>query len=150
MKIKWRAPKFFVRPKKGPTMLKSRSSWNLVPLLASSAKGGGGGWKGRVESSKIRLGRRTTYLVTRSCIKNQPTSWLVHLRNHFWCWDKPRATWTHLTHHGPDSGEATTFPHIVFSTLLHCTHIRMAFCPRTPKVESRNCPDLDSHDFTRS
>jgi hypothetical protein len=23
-----------------------------------------------------------------------------------------------LTHHGPDSGEATTFPHIIFSVLL--------------------------------
>jgi hypothetical protein len=27
--------------------------------------------------------------------------------------------WTHLTHHGLDSREATTFPHIVFSMLLH-------------------------------
>ncbi len=44
------------------------------------------------------------------------TSGLVHFREHPWCWDKPRATWTHLTHHGPDLGEATTFPHIVFST----------------------------------
>jgi hypothetical protein len=37
----WRAPKFLVRPKKGPTVLKSGSSWNLVPLPASSTKGGG-------------------------------------------------------------------------------------------------------------
>jgi hypothetical protein len=36
----WRAPKFLGRPKKGPTMLKSGSSWNLVPLPASSTKGG--------------------------------------------------------------------------------------------------------------
>jgi hypothetical protein len=36
----WRAPKFLVRPKKGPTMLKSGSSWNLVLLPASSTKGG--------------------------------------------------------------------------------------------------------------
>jgi hypothetical protein len=27
-------------------------------------------------------------------------------------------TLTHKTHHGPDSGEATTFPHIVFSATL--------------------------------
>jgi hypothetical protein len=33
-------PKFLVRPKKGPTMLKIGNSWNLVPLLASSTKGG--------------------------------------------------------------------------------------------------------------
>jgi hypothetical protein len=51
-----------------------------------------------------------------------------------------RQLWTHKTHHSPDSGEATTFPHIVFSALLHCTHARMAFCLGTPKVESRNCP----------
>jgi hypothetical protein len=36
----WCAPKFLVRPKKGPTMLKSGNSWNLVPLPASSTKGG--------------------------------------------------------------------------------------------------------------
>jgi hypothetical protein len=53
-------------------MLESKSSWNLVPLLASSIKGGG---EGRAESSKIRIGRRTTYLVTRSYIK--PTNKLV-------------------------------------------------------------------------
>jgi hypothetical protein len=41
IKIKnWRAPKFFVRPKKGPTMLKSGNSWNLVSLPASNTKGG--------------------------------------------------------------------------------------------------------------
>jgi hypothetical protein len=135
----WCAHKFLVRPKKGPTMLKSESSWNLVPLLASNIKRG---WEGRAESSGIRLGRGTTYLVTRSCIKNQPTSWLVYLRNHYWCWDKPWATQTHLTHHGSDLGEATTFPHIVFSALLRRTHIRMALCPETPKVESWNCPEI--------
>jgi hypothetical protein len=91
-------------------MLKSGSSWNLVQLPALK-----GGWEGHVKRSGIRLGRRTTYLVTRSFIKkNQPTSWLVHIQNHSWCWDKPWATRTHLIHHGPDSGEATTFPHIVF------------------------------------
>jgi len=59
--------------------------------------------------------------------QNQPKSWLIHIRNHSWCWDKPRATRIHLTNHGPDSGEATTFPHIIFSTLLRRTYIRMAF-----------------------
>jgi hypothetical protein len=63
--------------------------------------------------------------------------------NHFWCWDKPRATWTHLTHHGPDLGEATTFPHIVFFALLHRTYIQMVLFLGTPKVESRNCPGLE-------
>jgi hypothetical protein len=36
----WCAPKFLVRPKKGPTMLKNGSSWNLVLLPVSSTKGG--------------------------------------------------------------------------------------------------------------
>jgi len=58
--------------------------------------------------------------------------------------------YTHLTHHGPDSGEATTFPHIVFSVALHRTYIQMALFPGTPKVESRNWPGLDSWDFGRS
>ncbi len=54
-----------------------------------------------------------------------------------------------MTHHGPDSGEATTFPHIVFSALLHHAHAhaQVALCPGTPKMESRNCPGLDSWDF---
>jgi hypothetical protein len=62
----WRTPKFLDRPKKGPTTLKSESSWNLVPLPTSSTKGG---WEGRVESSEVRLRKEVTYLTTRSCIK---------------------------------------------------------------------------------
>jgi hypothetical protein len=38
--LEWRAPKFLVRPKKGPTMLKSESSWNLVPLPTSNTERG--------------------------------------------------------------------------------------------------------------
>jgi hypothetical protein len=49
--------------------------------------------------------------------------------------------WTHLTHHGPDSGEATTFPLIVFSTALRRGYIQMALFLGTPKLESRNCPE---------
>jgi hypothetical protein len=49
--------------------------------------------------------------------------------------------WTHLTHHGPDSGEATTFPLIVFSAALRRGYIQMALFPGTPKLESRNCPE---------
>jgi hypothetical protein len=64
--VEWRTPKFLVKPKKGPTILKSGSSWNLVPLLTSNTKGG---WKGCAESFGIKLGRGTTYLVTWSCIK---------------------------------------------------------------------------------
>ncbi len=50
-------------------------------------------------------------------------------------------TWTHKTHHGPDSGEATTFPHIVFSAAGHWGYIQMAHFVGTPEMESRNGPD---------
>jgi len=39
-KITWRALKFLVRPKKGPTTLKSGSNWNLMSFPASSIKTG--------------------------------------------------------------------------------------------------------------
>jgi hypothetical protein len=97
----WCAPKFLVRPKKGPTLLKSESSWNLVPLPASSTRGGE---RGHAESSGIRLGRGTIYLVTWSCIQNQPTSWLVHIRNTLGVENKPRATLDSLDSPWPELG----------------------------------------------
>ncbi len=45
-----------------------------------------------------------------------------------------------MTHHGPDSGGATTILPIVFSVPLRRTCIGMALFPATPKMESRNCP----------
>jgi hypothetical protein len=48
----------------------------------------------------------------------------------------------HKTHHGPDSGEATTFPHIVFSAPRFGDYIQMALFPGTPKLKSRNCPEI--------
>jgi hypothetical protein len=41
--------------------------------------------------------------------------------------------------HSPDLGEATTFPHIVFSATLRGGYIQMVLFPETPKLESRNC-----------
>jgi hypothetical protein len=38
-------------------------------------------------------------------------------------------------HHGPDLGEATTFPLIIYYVPLHEAHIQMAFCPGIPKWE---------------
>jgi hypothetical protein len=95
--------------------------------------------------------RKKDNLISYSVLNQKPTiSWLGFILDHFWCWDKPRATRTHLTHHSPDSGEATTFPHVLFSAFAHGTYIRMAFCPGTPKEESRNYPGLDSRDFRSS
>jgi hypothetical protein len=44
-----------------------------------------------------------------------------------------------MTHHGPDSGGVTTILPIVFYALLHRAHTQVVVCPKTPKVESRNC-----------
>jgi len=63
-----------------------------------------------------RVATEEGQLFSYSVLHPKPTTrGLVHLRKHPWCKDKPRATHIHLTHHGPDSGEATTFPHILFS-----------------------------------
>ncbi len=81
----------------------------------------------------------------------KPTpSWLESILHSFGVGTSHERPWTHLTHHGLDSGEATTFPHIVFSALLRGSHIRMALFPGTPKEESRNCPGLNSRDFGHS
>jgi hypothetical protein len=45
-----------------------------------------------------------------------------------------------MTHHGPDSGGATTILPIVFSALLRRTHTQVVVCLGIPKMESRNCP----------
>jgi hypothetical protein len=50
--------------------------------------------------------------------------------------------WTHLTHHSPDSREATTFPLIVFSAALRRDYIQMALFLGTLKLESRNCLEI--------
>jgi hypothetical protein len=98
------------------------------------------GVEGRARSPGIRLGRGTR----RSSLimhPKQTTKWLVHIREHPWVLGQATGTLTHKTHHGPNSGEATTFPHIVFSALLHGDYIQMTLFPGTPKLESPNCPE---------
>jgi len=52
------------------------------------------------------------------------TRGLVHISGHPWVLGQATGTLDHKTHHGPDSGEATTFPHIVFSALLRVATLR--------------------------
>jgi len=69
--------------------------------------------------------------------------WLAHIPGHPWVLGQTTGTLDHKTHHGPDSGEATTFPHIGYSATLRRTYIEVALFPGTPKLESRNqtkCP----------
>jgi len=96
------------------------------------------GVEGRARSFGIRLGRGTS----RSSLNLHPkqtTKWLVHIREHPWVLGQATGTLDHKTHHSPDSGEATTFPHIVFSATLRWGYIQMALFLGTPKLESRNC-----------
>ncbi len=43
-------------------------------------------------------------------------------------------TWIYKTHHGPNLGEATTFPLLVFFVPGHGANDQMSFCPKTPKL----------------
>jgi hypothetical protein len=54
---------------------------------------------------------------------------------------------THKTHHSPDSGEASTFPLIVYFVPLHEAQIQMAFCPGTPKMGVLKLPKLGLLQF---
>jgi hypothetical protein len=70
------------------------------------------------------------------------TKWLVHILKHPWMLGQATGTLDHKTHHGPDSGEATTFPHIVFFAPHFGDYMQMALFLGTPKLESRNCPEI--------
>ncbi len=140
-------------------------------LARNTFEGRGACW-----SSGMGLRRMTsTYSLTRTCTKpnnkhlfthtnmhktkqqalihshehaqNQTTSWLVHCWSTFGARTNHGQTQTHKTHHGPDLGEATTFPLIVYFVPFHEAHIQMAFCPMTPKWGSRNPQNWDSYDF---
>ncbi len=93
------------------------------------------GVEGHAKSPGIRLGRRTS----RSSLilhPKQTTKWLVYIREHPWVLGQITGTLDHKTHHGPDSGEATTFPHIVFSAAHFEAYIQMVLFSETPKLES--------------
>ncbi len=125
--------------------IKQQKCWEpKVRSLTRRTRGGRGGML------ELRDGIRKSdkLLITLSQICIQPTtSLLVHIWEHIGAKTNHGRLQTHKTHHGPNSGEATTFPHIVFFVSLRDTYIRMAFCLGTPKEESRNCPSLDSCHF---
>jgi len=83
---------------------------------------------------------------TRTCT-NQTTSWLMHSWNIFGAQINYGQTHIHKTHHGPNLGEATTFPLIVFFVPGHEAYTRMSFCPGTPKFRVPKFPKLGSCDF---
>ncbi len=138
-------PSPLLNPLEGPTM------WNCgkLGLEGRSRLPAQKGVEGRVRSPGIRLGRRTR--LSSSNLHPKPTTkGLVSIREHPWVLGQTVGTLTHKTQHGPNSGEATTFPHIVYSAALHRGYIQMALFLGTPKLESRNCFGLESRDFGRS
>jgi hypothetical protein len=94
-----------------------------------------------LEVPGIRLGKGQAIHLLKSASK-PIISWLEFILHPFGVRTSHEQPWTHLTHHGPNSGEATTFPHIVYSAALRRGYIRMAFFPGTPKLESRNYPKI--------
>jgi hypothetical protein len=142
----WRTPKIGVEPTWGSNYVELRKigTWGALPTSSTKK-----GVEGRARSPEIRLGRWTR----RSSLNLHPkptTKGLVSIREHPWVLGQATNTFTHKTHHGLNSGEATTFSHIVFSAALHGTCIQMALFPKTPKLESRNCPGLESQNFGSS
>jgi hypothetical protein len=74
-------------------------------------------------------------LLTWTCT-NQTTSWLVHCWSTFGARTNHGQTQIHKIHHGPNLGETTTFPLIVFFVSSHRASTQMSFCLGTPKWES--------------
>jgi hypothetical protein len=52
----------------------------------------------------------------------------------FDAWTHHEHTRIHKTHHGPDLGEATTFPLVIFFVISRRAYIQMSFCPKTLKL----------------
>jgi len=52
--------------------------------------------------------------------------------------------WTHLTHHGLDSGEAATFPHIIFSVSHHHLPPYNILCVSPPHLHPNGTFSRDS------
>jgi hypothetical protein len=51
-------------------------------------------------------------------------------------------TWTHMTHHGPDLGEVTTFPLIVLFMPTYEAYTQMSFCLGPPNLGIPKFPKL--------
>jgi len=99
------------------------------------------GVEGHARNPGIRLGRGTRRSSFNLHPKTNHTGVNSH-SGHPWVLGQTTGTLAHKTHHSPDSGEATTFPHIVFFVPLHRDYIQMALFPGTPKLESRNYPEI--------
>jgi hypothetical protein len=91
----------------------------------------------------IRLGRGQAIHLLEFASK-PTTSWFEFILHPLGVGTSHGQPWIHLTHHGPDLGEATNFPPIVFSAARGGGYIQMAHFLGTPKLESQNCPEIVS------
>jgi len=144
--VNWRAPKSLVEPTWGSNYVELWKGWTKRAALDFQHYRG---VEGCARSPRIRPGRGTR-LSSLNLHPKPTTKMLVHIREHPWVLGQATGTLNHKTHHGPDLGETTTFPHIIFSTAPCGSYIRMALFPGTPKLESRNCLELDSRNFGHS
>ncbi len=76
---------------------------------------------------------------------HKPNNRLVSVQlKHFGARTNHKQTRTHKTHNGPDLGEATTFPFIIYFVPDHETSTQMSFCPQTPKFGSPEISKVES------
>jgi len=82
-------------------------------------------------------------LFTRTCTIQ--TSWLMCNLSTFGVRTSHGQIRTHKTHHGPNLGEATTFPLIVYFVPGHRANTQMTFCLEIPKIGILET--LEAHNF---
>ncbi len=66
----------------------------------------------------------------------------MHSWNTFGAWTSHMQTQTHKIHHGPNLGEAITFPLIIFFVPDHGANTQMSFCPKILKLGVSKFPKL--------
>jgi hypothetical protein len=104
-----------------------RRNWGML-LSSQHFNGRGRAWTLEWDLDEWQVGQLFTQTST-----NQ-TSWLVCSWSTFGAQTNHGHTWIHKIHHDLDSGEAITFPLIVFFFINHKGYIQMSFCPKTPKL----------------
>jgi hypothetical protein len=139
----WHAPNLFYRFKcESKVKITKEQGVEARSLACSTLKGREVCWSSEMGTRKSDKHQLLTWTCT-----NQTTSWLVHSLSTFGARKSHWQTQTHKTHHGPDLGEAPTFPLIIYSMPLHEAHIQMIYYPRTTKWESWNSQSWDSCNF---
>ncbi len=102
-----------LNPLEGPTM----QSCGKLGLGARSRLPALERGRGSCQKSRDQTRKRDQIILLESTSKTNHKG-LVSIREHPWVLGQATGTLDYKTHHGPDSREATTFPHIVYSVAL--------------------------------